>query len=192
MPDKQVGLPTIEVDFPFVCSIVQLTPDYAPLIPNMLEMVLNTKAQVILETGTNIGDSARVWLEGLKKTGGELWTVDVAEYDNSWADGISNIHLLKGSSIEIPWDKQIDILYLDSDHTYGHVTKELMKFGPYVRVGGAIVLNDTMHHECGWEVTQALRHFMLATGLAHWTENVRGYGLAIVNVNKQLPQLRFP
>ena len=192
MPDKQVGMSTIEVDLPFHCFIPQLTPDYGPLIGNMLEMVLSTNAQVILETGTNIGDSSRVWLEGLKKTGGELWTVDVAEYDNSWADGISNIHFLKSSSLEIEWNKPIDLLYLDSDHTYGHVTRELVKFGPHVREGGAILLNDTCHHECGWEVTQALRHFMLASGLCHWMENVRGYGLAIVQVSKQIPQLNFP
>ena len=192
MSDKQVRIPSVEVDFPYPCSVIQLTPDYAPLIGNMLEMVLNTKAQVILETGTNIGDSSRIWLEGLSKTGGELWTIDVKEYDNSWADGIKNIHFIRGSSTEIPWDKPIDILYLDSDHSYGHVTRELVKFGPYVKEGGAIVMNDTCHHECGWEVTQALRHFMLAAGLCHWTENVRGYGLAIVQVTKQIPHLHFP
>ena len=192
MPDKQVGMSAIELDFPFHCFIPQLTPDYAPLIGNMLEIVLSTKAKVILETGTNIGDSARIWLEGLSKTGGELWTVDLKDCGDAWGKDIPNLHFLKGSSIDIPWDKEIDILYLDSDHTYGHVTRELVKFGPYVREGGAILLNDTCHYECGWEVTKALRHFMLASGLCHWTENVRGYGLAIIQVTKKIPHLNFP
>lgn len=187
-----VYLPAIAIDYPFKAEIIQVTGDYSPLIINMLEMVLETKAKIILETGTNIGDSARIWLKGLEKTGGELWTIDTRDYGDSWADGIPNIHFLKGSSLEVPWDKEIDILYLDSDHTYGHVMKELIRFAPFVKVGGAILMNDTLHHQYGWEVTQALRHYMLSTGIAHWTENVRGYGLGMVRVRNKILHYKLP
>ena len=187
-----IYFPMRRLEYPFPCEIYQVTDDYAALTINMLEITVQANAQVILETGTNVGDSARIWLAGLEKTGGELWTVDIQDWGDAWGTDIPNLHFLKGSSIDISWDKEIDILYLDSDHTYGHVMKELYKFGPYVKKGGFIVLNDTLHHGYGWEITSAIRHWMLTAGLAIWAENVRGYGLAMIRVEKKVERRQFP
>lgn len=49
---------------------------------------------------------------------------------------------LKGMSDSYPWDKPLDILFIDGDHSSVWVRNDITKFGPFVRPGGIICGHD--------------------------------------------------
>jgi predicted O-methyltransferase YrrM len=53
--------------------------------------------------------------------------------------------------------EKIDVLFIDTDHTYRQTLKELVKFAPWVRDNGVIILHDTEH--CP-EVKKAINTFL--------------------------------
>lgn len=58
--------------------------------------------------------------------------------------------IIRGDSFEIAKqfpDKFLDVVYLDSNHTYEHVKKELEAWAPKVREGGAIAGHDFLDAE---------------------------------------------
>lgn len=62
--------------------------------------------------------------------------------------GAENVDFIFGSSLEVPWDKEIDVLNIDSDHTYEHAKAELNRWIPFVKTGGHVFLHDWEHPRC--------------------------------------------
>src|SRR3990167_1193122 len=63
--------------------------------------------------------------------------------------GATNITFTRESSLEKPWGKRpIDVLNIDSDHTYETTLKEVGRWVPFVAVGGYIFLHDWEHPRC--------------------------------------------
>ena len=44
--------------------------------------------------------------------------------------------------MKVPWDKPLDLLFIDTLHTYDQATAELARYGPYVRSGGVVIMHD--------------------------------------------------
>lgn len=62
--------------------------------------------------------------------------------------GATNITFSRESSLEKPWSMMIDVLNIDSDHTYETTLLELKRWLPFVKPGGYIFLHDWEHPRC--------------------------------------------
>jgi len=108
---------------------------------------------VILEIGISKGYSTRYFLRGLVDRnksgfGGKLYSIDIKnsprferyvrknkEMSDCWIEII-------GDSKLVEWDKSIDVLFIDGDHSYDYVKSDFERFSPYVREGGLILMHD--------------------------------------------------
>lgn len=59
--------------------------------------------------------------------------------------GAGNVEFSINSSLSIPWDKPIDVLNIDSDHTYETAKKEINRWIPFVKPGGFVFFHDYEH-----------------------------------------------
>jgi len=111
------------------------------------ELVKTLKPEAILEIGLGEGGSTRAFLIACRDHGGHLYTIEINpnrhviesiakhELNSYWT-------LITGDSREIKWDKNIDILFIDSDHTPEVVEVELNKYLPYLKRHGVLLVHD--------------------------------------------------
>ena len=166
-----------------VDTIPQTTQDFAGIGRILYDTVIQLHATRVLETGTDVGDSARLLSLALVQTGGRLWTVDTVPPKGEWFTNWThkNIEWVQADSKTLSLQGELDLLFLDSDHTQTHVTAELNQLGTKVRKGGRIALHDTLHGEYGQGILQATHVWATMMGYA-WTEYPIGRGLAIIAV----------
>ncbi|WP_208347477.1 O-methyltransferase [Pseudaestuariivita rosea] len=106
----------------------------------------------VIETGTNFGYSGLAIGHALYKLGGDrhLYTVDVwgCAHLFKGSEAAPYITFLKGSSfdVELP-EERFDMAFLDSDHSYKTIIKELNRFAPIIANDGLIVMHDTRHFD---------------------------------------------
>jgi hypothetical protein len=50
--------------------------------------------------------------------------------------------------LEKEWHKEIDVLNIDSDHTYETTKAEMLKWIPWVKTGGLVFFHDYEHPRC--------------------------------------------
>jgi cephalosporin hydroxylase len=82
------------------------------------------------------------------------------------ANGVeADVQLLDGDSetIAARWrdlqpDPGISLLFIDADHSFEGVTRDLSEWGPYIVDGGTIALHDTSTPDCG--VAKAIYHHL--------------------------------
>lgn len=112
-----------------------------------------TGAKNILETGCSRGFSTCFLAAGVSdNNGGKVTTVDT----------VSCFHLWEGSNLEkfINFNQmqsfdlyknveneQFDMLFLDSLHTYKNLMEEIMIFERKLKIGGILVLHDTLFYD---------------------------------------------
>lgn len=85
----------------------------------------------MLETGTCFGKSSCDWvLSG----GGHVWTMEFTDRANIARNNIRSIGLeneitvIQCNSEAFNWNREVDVVWLDSDHGYTHLTKEINKY----------------------------------------------------------------
>jgi len=115
----------------------------------------------ILEIGVRRGTSTRAIMKGLKERmgGGHLYSIDKDDRSNVLKDKSDWTFLLGYSSTdpsregyknqEVEWNKPIDILFIDGDHTYEGVKSDYEKYEPFVKQGGLIFMHDITHKHFG-------------------------------------------
>jgi cephalosporin hydroxylase len=166
-PSKNIGT-EFEVDKSIISNFVieklPLTRTY-PLDELMLmtAVVCRFKPQLILEWGTNIGISAKIFYEIVEGFGldSEIHSIDLpddvvhSEHDpnvvGSFIKGIDKIHLHKGDgltcSLEIIKNNNINrniLFFIDGDHSYETVTHELATILYNVK-NAVVLLHDTLY-----------------------------------------------
>lgn len=122
------------------------------------------RPNVIIETGTNAGYSTARLANGLRNIGDDaiIYTFDMGAAKHIY-EGTSlerYIRFIQGSSLEAPFDAQIvaDMLVLDSDHSYGTIIRELLRFEPQLKVGGFILMHDSIYFDgVGYAVIQLMQ-----------------------------------
>ena len=171
--------PTFDIE-----HVYQATGDFKILKHLLMALTLDRKAQIVLEVGTDVGDTTRILSSCLQLTGGKLSTIDKDPPKQNWLASwpLKNVTFILGDSITIPWGEPLDLLWLDGDHTAEHLTKELAYFGRRVKVGGRIALHDTCHSEFGQGITGVIRAFCQEQQLV-WTEYPFQHGLAVIEVS---------
>lgn len=103
----------------------------------------------VLELGTRKGLSTSALLCGVEEKGGQVWSVDINPECAEVFAGHPQWHFIHADSTDecairragLPLP--LDVLFIDTAHTYRHTLKELMLWGPCVRAGGVILLHDT-------------------------------------------------
>lgn len=111
------------------------------------EIIAATKPDLIIETGTHTGASAR-WLAEV--SGARVVTIDVnsitglREGDIWPMFGDSTDPMIIDRVKRHVQDRQRVMVILDSDHSTDHVTKEIELYGPLVTPGCYLVVEDTI------------------------------------------------
>lgn len=115
--------------------------DYAEIL---YTFACRAGVRTVLELGICTGISSRALLAAVGETG-RVWSV---EKRDSWSDHMRRIKerfpawvFILADDLEIEWDREVDLLFIDTSHTYEHTLAELIKFSPFVR--NWIFLHDT-------------------------------------------------
>lgn len=123
-----------------------------------------TKPRLIVETGVYYGLSTSILAAAIFATGvdGHVYCIDPLNVPHLWT----------GTELEslITWvekptqlavtdlpNERIDLLVIDSIHTYAQAAWELQALEPRVRPGGYIVMHDSLFHD---GVGRAVQHLM--------------------------------
>ena len=104
---------------------------------------------IILEIGVRGGCSTKRFLIGLEKRNksgrkGKLYSIDIKECHRTVSKMSKDYwEFICSDSKLVKWDKEIDVLYIDGDHSYEGCKADYDKYEPYVRKGGLILIHDT-------------------------------------------------
>lgn len=147
--------------------------DGCKLVQNRLEMVKLLPANgVIAEIGTDTGAFARYLLETCSPKELHIFEIDVSRIEpenlrKGLDEGVVKVH--EGNSSELiaqmP-DGYFDWIYVDGDHFYEGVRRDIEAAAPKVKEGGFLVFNDyatwspTSMSHCG--VARAVNEFCIA------------------------------
>lgn len=111
-------------------------------LERFVALVETLDAQRVAELGVRQGVSTVAWLEGLRRTGGHLWAVDLEPCPLEHRQ----LTFLRGDDCSpeivdaIPDD--LDIVFVDSSHLYAHTQREIELYLPKLTLGGCIVFHD--------------------------------------------------
>lgn len=102
----------------------------------------------IIELGVRGGDSTTAFLAAIELYGGHLWSCDIDlpwflnEYQTAAGD-VWTFVLADDIEAEHQAPNKVDILFIDTSHTYDHTRRELDVYASHVKPGGVILLHDT-------------------------------------------------
>jgi len=95
-------------------------------IKTLLGVVGDLKDFTVLEIGSAHGRSAMAWkLAGAK----EVITVDIQDALSQEVE--NRVTFVHGDSLTIPWDRKVDIVFIDGDHSYEGCLGDLRKYMPF-------------------------------------------------------------
>jgi predicted O-methyltransferase YrrM len=103
----------------------------------------------ILELGTRTGNSTAAFLAALDiDRRGHLWSIDADRpqvpaywHDNPYWSFLQADDLSDEAQAWAP--KHVEVLFIDTSHTYEHTLAELRMWVPRVRPGGVVLMHDT-------------------------------------------------
>ena len=178
-----------------IVELSKITTDINEHLINMMNLVIDRKAQTVVELGVRGGVSTQAWLAGVSETGGFLNSYDIQNLLP--VDGPINTTLLErlgdpsaysklwkfeiGSSLEkyLIWDdKSIDILFIDTDHTAKQLYSELTLWHNKVKDNGIIVMHDVTVPNI--DMRQGLMSFLSEHEEYSYDEYVNNNGLGII------------
>ena len=119
----------------------------------LYERAVEAKAKVIVELGTQIGHSTRALLKATIENNGHMHSVElnanslalVGEAMKSGGADTSFWTAVPGDDLEVAkqWTIHMDLLFLDTSHTYENTVKELESYSKFVVPQGIIIMHDT-------------------------------------------------
>lgn len=128
----------------------------------------------VVELGVRHGKSTSALLAGVETHGGTLWSIDndpacatVFAGHPLWrfahTDSESVKHL---TSLGMP--TPVDVLFIDTEHTYDKTLRELLAWYPIMRKGGRIFLHDTDDGMTYPGVRRTIYEFCTTYKLMYW------------------------
>ncbi len=159
---KKSGKSKFQYSLPEKADGVEWQKMYSAIWKRMQEIVFDLKPKLILELGTNVGHSTRIFLEAMMQCPrpGHIITVDIKgpkwqEWQMKKYEG--HFTAVESDSLSLAFDdREIDILYIDSLHTYEHVLKELKLYVQKVKKGGKVLLHDVSKPDDGVEAIEQI------------------------------------
>lgn len=165
--------------------------DIGAHLPRLFELA-STPFVKVIELGVRSGDSTSAFLAAAEANGGEVWSVDVVQPNvpESWSE-LPFWYLTMGDDLEVSdrLPDNVDIVFIDTSHTFEQTKAELELYWGKVKPGGRIVLHDTELErpdaspvsDPDFPVMVAVREFCQKMGFS--VEWVTGcYGLGVVSV----------
>ncbi len=178
---------------------IALTPsDINEHLELLHSIVAETNAQHIVELGTRGGKSTSALVIGAAETGGRVTSVDHgqgSEYSReppTWnslgqASQVITEKLGLGRYWKLvvkddlvfarEYDDEIDVLLIDTSHSYEQTSKELEAWGNKVVAGGFIVIHDTVWFP---EQNKAIWEFLDNHPFSDYVEHTNCNGLGII------------
>lgn len=174
-------------------------------LPTFVAAVEELGAKTVVELGVRYGVSTIAWLYGLHGADGHLWSVDCSfpvaapDSDINLLDPQGLLGVVDYWSFILGYDtwlsvlemlpKNIDILFIDTNHVYEETLVELQLYYPRVRSGGRIYLHDTALETTGnatteqplYPVKTAVAEFCAEHDL-QWDNNPSCFGLGTIYV----------
>jgi len=122
----------------------------------------------IVEIGTNVGKTAIALAYGQKvKKGMPIYSIDIYEHPdikkNLEKAGVTdyvNRFVMPSRKMAKTWEKPIELLWIDGDHSYKGVCYDIKHWVRFVAVGGVIAFHDYPGHKRSKEVWKALRKYL--------------------------------
>lgn len=151
-----------------------------------------------IEVGSYLGATAVILAAALRKfPGGKVYCVDTWENDamsegkwNTYEVFCQNIQPWKqtvvpikgrSNSVELPFDEEVDLVFIDGDHAYGSVKKDVIRFGRLVRPNGYLVMHDQAYYPSvtkvvgelldggGWYIAYSVQNITALRKSLAWT-----------------------
>jgi len=157
------------------------------------------KPKVCVETGSARGKSACTVGLALRRNGfGKLYAID-PHSTTSWNDAQSvdsfaviNEHLRKAgvtdfveivrkTSVEAArgWDKKIDLIFIDGDHSYEGVKTDWELFLPHLSEFGVVVFHDTI-----WDLKPDKSIARADMGVPRFVDELRAAGYPVITIDQ--------
>lgn len=111
-------------------------------------LIKELNPKVTVEIGTYKGFSA-YWLA--KDNTGTVYTIDNRNYGaEKNLKELDNVVFINNESTEAArtWDKKIDLLHIDGNHTFEAVRDDLAAWMPHMDMSGVIIMHDVMTNVC--------------------------------------------
>ena len=92
------------------------------------------------------------------------------------------VEIVRKTSIEaaVGWNRPIDLLFIDGDHTYEGVKKDWELFSPHVTKFGVVLFHDTI-----WEVGEIDPNYRRSDmGVPQFTDELRRAGYPVITLPK--------
>lgn len=149
--------------------------------------IRNAKIKTVLELGVFNGFSTEAILEALPVSGkrgdqgGHLWSIDIEACSETRQRlkefSLSNRWTFYSSTndVEFDWNYEVDMIFIDTSHTFDHTLFELKKFSPFAK--RFIFLHDTSSHPA---VRKAIGAFLSDNTQWAWGEWYHHLGLALL------------
>lgn len=145
-------------------------------LPFLQRLCLEKEAQVILELGVCQGGSTKTFLKSAEVLGARVISIDLEDFSHISDSPRWEFHRMNDLDFEI--NEPIDILFIDTSHTYEQTLAELRKFAPKVQPNGVILLHDTV--SCP-EVKKAIEQYLKEVpGRYTFEERTNNNGLGIL------------
>lgn len=99
----------------------------------------------VLELGVREGNSTAALLAAAETMRGHVWSVDILEpsVPDAFRCDLWTLTVADDIGSEAEQPRDIDVLFIDTSHHYGHTLAELRAYVPHVRHGGVVLCHDT-------------------------------------------------
>ena len=113
---------------------------------------------------TNSVDSFALITENLQKAGVTEWVEIIRKTSGDAAKG---------------WDKKIDLIFIDGDHSYEGVKADWELFLPHMSEFGVVVFHDTL-----WDLRPDGIHNRADMGVPRFVEELRAAGYPVITIDQ--------
>lgn len=120
---------------------------------------------IVVELGVRGGNSTTALLAGVEQHGGHLWSVDIDASCGGLYNGHPQWTFVHCDSEQVRsvlaagLMPPVDVLFIDTVHTYEKTIMELVAWMPIMRKGGRVFLHDTDDGSTYPGVRQAIHEF---------------------------------
>jgi predicted O-methyltransferase YrrM len=151
----------------------------------MASMIKMSKYMTVLEIGVFEGETTQHLINALPK-GGQYVGIDINDYRTEKTTALmevggKSIDFILGNSLDelnkLP-KNHFDLIFVDGDHSFGHVLQEFKLVEKLVSRGGVIVYHDTIHLDGPRKLVEYAAHFNYKNVTLNTTE---GRGLSILH-----------
>lgn len=112
-----------------------------PFMQTVYNYTLLLDAKTVFEIGSGHFTFSRAILKALEQNKGHLYTCD-PKPQIQYSHPQMTQYPITSDNILTTWQRRIDLLLIDGNHTYHQVKTDFTNFYPYVRTGGLIILHD--------------------------------------------------